>query len=54
MCHREKWCTHFGFLKALATGERLKLEGRSQGAVEVPSGKARAAVIAGTEAARKE
>ena len=42
----------FGFLKALATGERLKLEGESHGVVEMPSGKARAAVIAGSEAAR--
>jgi general stress protein 26 len=42
----------FGFLKALATGERLKLEGESHGVVEIPTGKARAAVIAGTEAAR--
>jgi general stress protein 26 len=42
----------FGFLKALATGERLKMEGESHGVVEIPSGKARAAVIAGTDAAR--
>jgi general stress protein 26 len=42
----------FGFLKALATGERLKMEGESHGVVEIPSGKARAAVIAGTSAAR--
>jgi len=42
----------FGFLKALATGERLKLEGESHGVVEMPSGKARAAVISGSEAAR--
>jgi general stress protein 26 len=38
----------FGFLKALATGERLKMEGESHGVVEIPSGKARAAVVAGT------
>ena len=37
----------FGFLKALATGERLKIEGESHGVVEMPSGKARAAVVAG-------
>jgi general stress protein 26 len=37
----------FGFLKALATGERLKMEGDSHGVVEMPTGKARAAVIAG-------
>jgi general stress protein 26 len=42
----------FGFLKALATGERVKMEGESHGVVEIPSGKARAAVIAGTSAAR--
>lgn len=36
----------FGFLKALATGERLKMEGESHGVVEIPSGKARAAVVA--------
>jgi hypothetical protein len=45
----------FGFLKALATGERLKMEGESHGVVEIPTGKARAAVIAGaagTDAAR--
>ena len=38
----------FGFLKALATGERLKMEGESHGVVEIPSGKARAAVVAST------
>jgi len=43
----------FGFLKALATGERLKIEGESHGVVEIPSGKARAAVIAGADAARE-
>jgi general stress protein 26 len=43
----------FGFLKALATGERLKMEGESHGVVEIPSGKARAAVIAGESSARK-
>jgi len=43
----------FGFLKALATGERLKMEGESHGVVEIPSGKARAAVIAGADAARE-
>ncbi|HEX3119072.1 MAG TPA: pyridoxamine 5'-phosphate oxidase family protein [Candidatus Acidoferrum sp.] len=43
----------FGFLKALATGERLKMEGESHGVVEIPSGKARAAVIAGANAARE-
>ena len=42
----------FGFLKALATGERLKMEGESHGVVEIPSGRARAAVIAGTDATR--
>ncbi|HEY2820936.1 MAG TPA: pyridoxamine 5'-phosphate oxidase family protein [Candidatus Acidoferrum sp.] len=42
----------FGFLKALATGERLKMEGESHGVVEIPTGKARAAVVAGAEAAR--
>jgi general stress protein 26 len=42
----------FGFLKALATGERLKMEGESHGVVEIPSGKARAAVISGASAAR--
>jgi general stress protein 26 len=42
----------FGFLKALATGERLKVEGESHGVVEIPTGKARAAVIAGADAAR--
>jgi general stress protein 26 len=42
----------FGFLKALATGEKLKLEGESHGVVEIPSGKARAAVISGASAAR--
>ncbi|HUE42188.1 MAG TPA: pyridoxamine 5'-phosphate oxidase family protein [Candidatus Sulfotelmatobacter sp.] len=36
----------FGFLKALATDERLKMEGGSHGVVEIPSGKARAAVVA--------
>jgi general stress protein 26 len=36
----------FGFLKAIATGERLKMEGESHGVVEIPSGKARAAVVA--------
>jgi general stress protein 26 len=43
----------FGFLKALATGERLKMEGESHGVVEIPSGKARGAVIAGDSSARK-
>jgi general stress protein 26 len=38
----------FGFLKALGTGKRLKMEGESHGVVEIPSGKARAAVVAGT------
>jgi len=42
----------FGFLKALATGERLKMEGESHGVVEIPSGKARVAVVAGTNAVR--
>jgi len=42
----------FGFLKALATGERLTLEGESHGVVEIPSGKARAAVVAGANTAR--
>jgi general stress protein 26 len=42
----------FGFLKALATGERLKMEGESHGVVEMPTGKARAAVIAGESAGR--
>jgi hypothetical protein len=42
----------FGFLKALATGERLKMEGESHGVVEIPTGKARAAVIAGADAVR--
>ena len=42
----------FGFLKALATGERLKLEGESHGVVEIPTGKARAAVIAGANSDR--
>jgi general stress protein 26 len=42
----------FGFLKALATGERLKMEGDSHGVVEIPTGKARAAVVAGAEASR--
>ena len=42
----------FGFLKALATGERLKIEGESHGVLEIPTGKARAAVVAGTEAER--
>jgi general stress protein 26 len=42
----------FGFLKALATGKRLKMEGESHGVVEIPSGKARAAVISGASAAR--
>jgi general stress protein 26 len=44
----------FGFLKALATGERLKMEGESHGVVEIPTGKARAAVIAGSSADRSE
>jgi general stress protein 26 len=44
----------FGFLKALATGERVKMEGESHGVVEIPSGKARAAVVAGTGAARQD
>jgi general stress protein 26 len=43
----------FGFLKALATGERLKMEGESHGVVEIPSGKARAAVIAGRESSEE-
>ncbi len=43
----------FGFLKALATGERLKMEGESHGVVEMPTGKARAAVVAGTEGTRE-
>jgi general stress protein 26 len=42
----------FGFLKALATGERLKMEGESHGVVEMPTGKARAAVIAGESSGR--
>lgn len=43
----------FGFLKAIATGERLKMEGESHGVVEIPSGKARAAVVAGANANRE-
>jgi general stress protein 26 len=42
----------FGFLKAIATGERLKMEGESHGVVEIPSGKARAAVVAGANTNR--
>jgi general stress protein 26 len=42
----------FGFLKAIATGERLNMEGESHGVVEMPTGKARAAVVAGAEAVR--
>lgn len=44
----------FGFLKALATGERLKMEGESHGVVEIPSGRARAAVVAGERPVRDE
>jgi general stress protein 26 len=43
----------FGFLKAIATGERLKMEGESHGVVEIPSGKARAAVVAGANPNRE-
>jgi general stress protein 26 len=42
----------FGFLKAIASGERLKMEGESHGVVEIPSGKARAAVVAGANTNR--
>jgi general stress protein 26 len=42
----------FGFLKALATGKRLKMEGESHGVVEMPNAKARAAMVAGANPVR--
>jgi general stress protein 26 len=43
----------FGFLKAIATGEKMKMEGESHGVVVIQSGKARAAVVAGANANRE-